>query len=157
MSGIPLTSQISSVANGILEIATSIPRRRSRAKLVQPKVGVRTAEERQTELRDFYDHFEEFVEVLCDAARLGPNEKFSRIYGQEREWFSTNYCGVRPFLISYLPGAPTEDPFDRLTQAESLEVFLNQDDGEMINRIEWSRYALSLYAEHLRQLVARQA
>ncbi len=156
MSGFPLTSKLGRVANGILEIAARAPRRRVESLRI-PKAGVRTPLERQAELRDFYDHFEEFVDVLCDAARLGATDNLCRKYEQERSWFGTNYCGVRPFLISYLPGAPSEDPFDRLIQFESLTAFLSEDDGGMIHRIEWSRYALSLYAEHLRQLVARNA
>ena len=151
----PFSSHLSRLGSGILNTAAGAPTRSLRPARTQTRVGFKSVADRQTELRDFYDHFEDFVEMLCDAARLGATEKLARIYHQERAWFAGNYCGVRPFLISYLPGAPSEDAFEKLIRSETLEFFLQEDDGKMIHRIELSRYALSLYAEHLRQLVAR--
>ena len=44
------------------------------------------------------------------------------------------------------------DAFEALVAAPDLQTFLANDDGLMISRLTRTREALTLYAEHLRQL-----
>jgi hypothetical protein len=126
-------------------------RERRRAALAGPTVA-----ERQAELVGFYERFERFVELLCDAAQYGPNPRLERSYLEDREWVMERYVSLRPFVSAYLP--PDEpDSFDRLLTAEDLNSFLAEDDGAVIFGITSAREALSRYAEHLRHLAARKS
>ncbi|RYG25837.1 hypothetical protein EON82_05645 [bacterium] len=114
-----------------------------------------TVAERQAELLSFYERFERFVEVLCDAAQYGPNARLEKAYLADRQWIVDHFESLRPFVAAYLsPDEP--DAFERLFKAEDLSRFLAEDDGEVIFRITSTREALSLYAEHLRQLATRK-
>jgi len=112
--------------------------------------------ERQADLVAFYDRFERYVEILCDAAQYGPTARLNAAFEADRGTVVASYAELRPYVGAFLnPEEP--DAFDRLFGAESLARFLEEDDGGMIFRITNTRDALSHYAEHLRQLVARTA
>jgi hypothetical protein len=115
-----------------------------------------TVAERRAELIDFYDHFENFVETLCDAAQYGNAPRLAEAYGRERAWLVARYQGLRPLLLGYLRHVEAEGPdaVTGLLAQETLGAFLQADDGLMISRITLGREALSLYGEHLRQLAA---
>lgn len=115
-----------------------------------------TVAERQAQLVAFYSRFERFVETLCDAAQCGPNVRLEAAYLEDRDWVAIQYATLRAYVDAYL--SPEEpDAFDRLLAAADLSNFLADDDGAVIFRITSTRDALSLYAEHLRQLAARKA
>ena len=111
---------------------------------------------RQAGLVEFYERFEKLVETICDAAQHGPNPHLEEAYRRERAWAAEAYPHLRQLLDAFLPpGEP--DAFDRLLVADDLSRFLAEDDGAVIFRINATRQALSLYAEHLRQLAFRNA
>ncbi|MFZ4506945.1 MAG: hypothetical protein ACOYON_04520 [Fimbriimonas sp.] len=116
-----------------------------------------TPQERQAELARFYERYEDLVDVLCDAAQYGPNPSLEGRYTALRAWVHRAYAEVQPFVACYLREAGTPDPFLALAQEDSLSDALLKDDGHLILRITQTREALTLYAEHLRQLSARAA
>jgi hypothetical protein len=125
-----------------------------------------SVQERQQELVRFYRHYEELVEVLCDAAQYGPTQKLETQYAALKHWMDLNYPPVRRYVVAYLQFSVedaqqsldmqgrTADAFEALVAAPDLETFLKNDDGAMISRINRTRDALNLYGEHLRQLAA---
>ena len=127
-----------------------------------------SVQERQGDLIQFYAHFENLVEALCDSAQYGPVEKLENRYATERTWMHANYPLVRKYVVAYLRFDSTDaeqssaldgsfgDAFEALFAAPSIDTFLRADDGNMISRITRTREALNLYGEHLRQLVARE-
>jgi len=120
--------------------------------------------ERQEELLAFYQHYEELVEVLCDAANYGPSPKLDSRYQEQRAWMQRNYSSVRRYVLAYLRLDSSDarlfghsaDAFEALFFAPDLKAFLNADDGNMIERIMRTREALTLYGGHLRQLLERE-
>ena len=126
-----------------------------------------TIRERQATLVEFYDRYEETVELLLDAAQFGPNAAMEAKYQRLKAYMTESYPVIRPFALAYLrlsvedeafgfsvAGRGT-DAFETLTVAESLESVLAHDDGEMISRITRTREALTLYGEHLRYLISK--
>ena len=111
-------------------------------------------EDRQADLVEFYDRFEKFVETICDAAQYGPNARLDAAYLSQKARVAEAYPRIKSFVDAFLP---PEDPdaFERLLSADDLSRFLAEDDGTVIFLITGTRQALSLYAEHLRQLTAR--
>jgi len=137
-------------------------RAQNASKTAGPSVQVR-----QSELIEFYNLYEEFVELLCDAAQYGPNPRLECNYGRLQTAISPRYTELRPFVGAFLEpdnrdafrfetGRP-QDAFEKLFEAPTLGDFLQYDDGEMIFRIMKTREALNLYGEHLRQLSSRVA
>lgn len=128
-----------------------------------------SVQDRQRQLIHFYEHYEELVETLCDAAQYGPTPKLERGYETQRAWVRENYAEIRPFVVSFLQvdaedaemgrqlTGKSTDAFEALVAADNLEQFLNADDGGMICRITRTREALTLYGEHLRKLAVRTA
>ncbi len=136
------------------------------AREVATATTVPTARERQDSLIEFYSHYEDLVEVLCDAANYAPTAALETRYMKQRDWMQANYDHVRPFALAYLRFDVNDasqtmelegsygDAFEALFAAPSLDAFLGADDGNMICRINRTREALNLCGEHLRQLVA---
>lgn len=128
-----------------------------------------TAEERQQKLITFYAQYESLVEVLCDSAHYGPDPKLEARYSSLRKWMQESYPEIRPYVIAFVRLNPVDakqnmdwhgvagDAFEALFAANSLEEFLRVDDGETILRIDRTRTALNLYADHLRHLVAEES
>ncbi len=126
-----------------------------------------TVEERRHELLKFYAHYEDLVEVICDAAQYGPTPRLEAHYADLRQWMRAGYVSVKPYIMAYLRVAVEDaaaclrmsdsggDAFEALCAAEDLSEFLREDDGNMIFRITRTREALNLYGEHLRQLEAK--
>jgi hypothetical protein len=142
--------RLGSVANRARIVAKDLADARERRRAAVPTVAVR-----QAELLSFYERFERYVEVLCDAAQYGPNARLETAYLTERAWIVEHFESLRPFVGAFLPH-DEPDAFERLLAAEDLSRFLSDDDGEVIFRITGTREALSLYSEHLRQLAARK-
>jgi hypothetical protein len=126
-----------------------------------------SVQERQQELIKFYEFYEEFVELLCDAAQYGPTPSLDSNYDRLRASIVEGYAPLRPFVAAFLPPEESDafrfesgrprDAFERLFAAHRLQEFLHHDDGEMIFRIMKTREALNRYGEHLRQLASRTA
>jgi hypothetical protein len=124
--------------------------------------------ERQDQLIAFYATYEELVETLCDAAQYGPTPALERSYGRCRAWMQAHYAPVRRYVVAYLQYSTEDaraglehqgegaDAFEALVAAPDVEGFLAHDDGMMISRLNRTREALNLYAEHLRQLSRTQ-
>jgi hypothetical protein len=142
----------------------AVAKERAKAKISGPSVP-----ERQRELIDFYEKYEELVDSLCDAARFGPNTELDRRYIEARLYIQAVYPSLQAFLISYLDFLPDDaeaglklcgrplDAFEALVAAFDLQEFFKVDDGNMISRITRTREALNCYGEHLRLLAARTA
>lgn len=119
---------------------------------------------RRQELIDFYQRFEQFVEVLCDAAHLGPSENLDRKFNDLQEYLRPHYQPLQGYLSAYVRPLPSDaencmqgsgrfgDVFDALFAFDALSNFLEADDGYMISRISRAREALMRYGEHLRKL-----
>lgn len=138
-----------SLANRARIAAKDIAQIRERHRGHKPTIA-----ERQTELLAFYERFEQLVETICNAAQYGPNSRLASEYATYRSELADTYNRLRSYLDAFLP--PDEsDAFDHLLGSHDLTRFLAEDDGTMIFRITSTREALSLYAEHLRQLAAR--
>jgi hypothetical protein len=126
-----------------------------------------SVQERQQDLIQFYSRYEDLVEVLCDAAQIGPSAKLEAAYAEHKKWMDAHYASIRRYVVAYLRftsedaqqslihGGRSADAFEALVAAPNLEEFLKNDDGQMISRITRTREALNLYGEHLRQLLVR--
>ncbi len=159
-------------ATGMYRWVTAIP---MRVRLASKELAVAeevvkgpSVRDRQSDLIQFYAHFESIVESLCDSAQYGDTEPLARRYAQERIWMQTNYPRVRKYVVAYLRFDSSDadhsstldgsygDAFEALFAAPSLDAFIRADDGNMISRIMRTREALNLYGEHLRQLSSRE-
>jgi hypothetical protein len=145
--GLALRSWRNRAQIALLDLRDALDRR------VAAKAGP-TVAERRSELIEFYDHFENFVEVLCDAAQYGEADRLVAAYASERTWLVERYATLRPILLGYLRKLEPEGPdaILGLLGQPNLGAFINADDGFMISRITLGREAISLYGEHLRQL-----
>lgn len=152
----------------------SIPRRVANIALDKKKtatdhsvrIGEVTVRERQEQLAEFYNRYEDLVELLCDSAQYGPNAHLEEKYQAIRSWMQRNYGSLSQVVIAYLDievadtrmpmdlyGRST-DAFEALYAAPTLQEQLRSDDGSMIGRIMRTREALNRYAEQLRRLAA---
>jgi hypothetical protein len=123
-----------------------------------------TVRERQQELIRFYMNYENLVETLCGVATCGPTPNLDTTYRSLRDWMLANYPGVRRYVIAYLKYSAEDaqqslehsghsaDAFEALFTAPTLDEFLKRDDGQMIDRINRTREALTMYGHHLRLL-----
>ena len=116
-----------------------------------------SVKERQEQLVAFYEGYEDFVEMLCDAAQYGPTPRLETGYQTRRAALAERYAEMKPLLSAFIrPDAgQTEDVFEALLSASTVSDFLQSDDGETIARITRARQALNFYAEHLRHLAER--
>jgi hypothetical protein len=133
--------------------------------VVVQKPQAPSLEERREQLVEFYERYESLVDVLCSAARYGPDTALETQYAQLRGWMMRGYQQIRPFAVAYLLYDDSDasqslalhgyggDAFEALFAATTLEEFLRVDDGLMMSRIERTRDALILYGDHLRQLM----
>lgn len=140
----------------------ALDRADARAKRQQPSAP--SLEERRDQLIEFYNRYEDLVDVLCGAARYGPDPSLESKYGELRTWMMRCYAGIRPYATAYLMFDEADasqslalhgyggDAFEALFAATTLDEFLRVDDGLMMSRIARTREALNLYGEHLRQL-----
>jgi TRAP-type mannitol/chloroaromatic compound transport system substrate-binding protein len=134
---------------------------------VKVQIPSTTIADRQQDLIRFYLSYEEMVETLCDAANYGLNTKLCDRYEVLRHSMAADYAKIRPYALAFLRMESEDaailypshgascDAFETLFRAESLQEFLQFDDGSMISRIMRTREALNLYGEHLRQLLAK--
>lgn len=120
-------------------------------------------EEQRVLLAEFYERYEQLVELICDAAFCENAEPFEAQYAALRPWLQRAYPHLRPYLIAHLncdpsdeavglqaQGKPT-DAFEALFCFETLGELLRADQGDLIGRIERTRSALYRYADYLRQ------
>jgi len=122
---------------------------------------------RQAHLLEFYEKYEEAVEILVDGAQFGPTSELEKKYADMKAYMAESYPTIRPYVLAYVRLSLEDeefgikaagkgcDPFEALTAAADLATFLQYDDGHMIARIMRTREALTLYGDHLRYLLAR--
>ncbi len=122
---------------------------------------------RQREVIDFNDLFENFVDILCDAAHYEVTEGLDMNYKQYRLQIQEAYKPLKPFLVSFLEFTSEDeeaglkltgrslDAFEVLVAPIDLKEFFLMDDGNMISRLTRTREALNLYGQHL-SLLAEQ-
>ncbi len=147
----------------IIAYAITRPNRSSfsRSKLIHAPIE-KTVREKQAELADFYENYEELVELICDAANYGANEKMSLRYDALRNYMQINYHPMRNSVAAYLELDPQDnvsaldlynkpsDAFEALFTAPTLSEQIRTDDGYLISRIMRTRKALNRYADYLR-------
>jgi hypothetical protein len=151
-----------------LELKIGAKDRRFAREVERVRSAQPTVRERQQELIRFYLNYETHVEVICDLGTCGPTPSLEASYRSSREWMIKNYPDVRRYVIAYLKysaedaqqsidlsGNPA-DAFEALFTAPTLREFLEHDDGEMIDRINRTREALTMYGHHLRLLASNQ-
>ncbi|HZH97882.1 MAG TPA: hypothetical protein VEX38_02840 [Fimbriimonadaceae bacterium] len=136
---------------------------RERARAAGP-----TLADRLDDLQRFYSRYESLVEILVESSQRGVTPKLEAEYERQRVWMQLNYSDIRRYVVAYLQYESGDaaqnyeleghsgDAFEALFAALTLEAFLRADDGNMISRIVRTRTALSLYGEHLRQLMERE-
>ncbi len=120
-------------------------------------------EEQRALLAEFYERYEQLVELICDAAFSNTAEPFEAQYATLRPWMRRAYPHLRPYLIAHLNCDPSDeavglllngkptDAFEALFCPETLEELIRADQGDLIGRIERTRSALYRYADYLRQ------
>jgi len=101
---------------------------------------------------NFIDHYEQFTDVLCAAAKSGCDPRRESEYAQLRRWFVANYYRLSARLRPALEGefSPQEiglrvadysgqtrplDALEALFLPSSLRATLGQDDGGLIPRV----------------------
>ena len=151
-----------------LKLRITAKDRRFARELEQMRSAQPSIRERQQELVRFYLNYENLVEVICDLGTCGPTPSLEASYRSSRDWMLKNYPGVRRYVIAYLKYSAEDaqqsidinggsaDAFEALFTAPTLREFLEHDDGEMINRINRTREALTMYGHHLRLLASNQ-
>ena len=155
-------------AGGVLNNIVFASRTRAKVKEVaQAKANLPSLPERQREVIDFNDLYENLVDILCDAAHYSPNEGLDMNYKQYRLQIQEAYKPLKPFLTAYLEISPDDDEaglkltgrsldaFEVLVAPIDLKEFFLMDDGNMISRLTRTREALNLYGQHL-SLLAEQ-
>jgi len=137
----------------------------SRLKVLLPSnslensVAAANVSRRLRELHCFQAEFEDFVELLCNAAQLGVSNDADTRYITHKHAVQKVYAPVRAFLISFMSSSTTDadsvceglcgDPFLALIAPRSVGDFLVLDDGAAISRIQRVRDAIERYERHL--------
>jgi hypothetical protein len=113
-------------------------------------------DEKRDDLLNFNEQYEVLVELLCDAAKYGPEDKLEQKYCSVRSWMLKNYASLRDDITPFVQVESASrsrsqfDSFEVLFISTSLDEFLRGDDGSMIQHINRTRNALGNYAEDLR-------
>jgi hypothetical protein len=120
-------------------------------------------EEQRALLAEFYERYEQLVELICDAAFSGTAEPFEAKYAELRPWLQRAYPHLRPYLIAHLNCDPSDesvgmqamgkpaDAFEALLCFDTLDALIRADQGDLIGRIERTRSALYRYGDYLRE------
>src|SRR5262249_42771430 len=99
------------------------------------------------DLDKFDLRFQDLVDLLCIAAKDGPNVDRCERYLDLQDWFGRNYGLYRGLLLPYLRLEPTEsDPFEAIFTHESLKGAIHAD--ELILQIQHTRHALDACISH---------
>ncbi|MEJ5251018.1 MAG: hypothetical protein HPY54_02695 [Chthonomonadetes bacterium] len=105
----------------------------------------------------FYDRYEELVDLLCWAARDTVHDGCDEKYQRVREWLNLHYAPVRramaPFtrqVLAERAGNPQEDPFALLFAPAHVMQVIEQDQGDLLERIILTREIVARYDAHLR-------
>jgi hypothetical protein len=174
MSVLTILTKASHRAGDALRWIQSVPTRVQNRSLILAKdledvkatTLVSTPRLRQQELAQFYDKYEQLVELLCDSAQYGPDFRMEQRYAELRGTLHRQYPDIRRFVSAFLeidledsrtPNNLYEkgmDAFEALWSSPTLQELLRSDDGNMISRITRTREALNRYAEQLRQIAA---
>ena len=61
-----------------------------------------TVSERQDDLSEFYERYEDLVDVLCGASNYGPDGRLESKYAELRTWMQRNYPAQRLYVVAFL-------------------------------------------------------
>jgi hypothetical protein len=110
----------------------------------------------------FYEQYEQLVDVLCWAARDTVHDGCDEQYQQVRRWMLQHYAPVRrtlaPFIRQVLTerdGNPREDPFEKLFAPEHVMQVIEQDEGDLLERILCTRDIIARCDAHLRAQIEK--
>lgn len=105
----------------------------------------------------FYDRYEQLVDVLCWAARDTVHDGCDERYQQVRSWLIEHYAPVRQALAPFIQqvnaehyGNRHEDPFEKLFAPKQVMQVIEQDEGDLLDRIIITREIVARYDAHLR-------
>ncbi len=119
-------------------------------------------EEQRLLLAEYYTHFEQLSELICDCAFAEQGTPWQAEYARLRKWFQRAYPQIRPYLTAHLNCDPSDaefglhtvgrptDAMEALFCAETLDEILHHDNGHLIGRLERARSALYRYGDYLR-------
>ncbi|MBS1717457.1 MAG: hypothetical protein JSS72_06975 [Armatimonadetes bacterium] len=120
---------------------------------------------RQEELLRFFRNFEDLVDVIQMSDELGEDERLGIAYKVCQKRFDANYGCIQPYVVAYLRYSSTDaamglryrglgtDAFEALVVSPTLWELLANDRDDLNWRIQRCREALTLYSEHLKQLL----
>ncbi len=121
-------------------------------------------EQRQL-LAEFYQKFEDLVELICDAGFDADATPYQVRYQEVRAWLMRAYPLLKPYMSAHLSYDPSDaefglsvagyatDAMEALFCAEQLHTLLEKDEGHLIGRIERARSGLYRYADYLRGII----
>lgn len=124
-------------------------------------------EEQRMLLAEYYTHFEQLSELICDSAFAEEGAPWQAEYQRLRKWFQRAYPQIRPYLTAHLNCDPSDtefglrtvgrptDAMEALFCAETLDEILRHDGGYLIGRLERARSALYRYGDYLRTYLER--
>ncbi len=119
-------------------------------------------EEQRALLAEYYAHFEQLAELICDSAFAEDGTPWQEEYTRLRKWLQRAYPQIRPYLTAHLNCDPSDtefglrtvgrptDAMEALFCAETLDEIIRLDGGNLIGRLERARSALYRYGDYLR-------
>lgn len=127
-------------------------------------LAIPIAEQRQL-LAEFYEKFEDLVELICDAGYAGDATDFQSRYESIRAWMLRAYPLLKPYISAHLVHDPSDAEFgletigrptdacEALFCAERLSTVLEKDGGHLISRLERAQSGVFRYSDYLRGMM----
>lgn len=127
-------------------------------------LAIPIAEQRQL-LAEFYEKFEDLVEMICDAGYAGDAEPYQARYEAVRTWLLRAYPQIKPYITAHLTHDPSDaefglntvgyatDAIEALFCAERLSTVLEKDGGYLISRLERAQSGVFRYSDYLRGIM----
>lgn len=106
---------------------------------------------------EFYERYEQLVDLLCWAARDTVHDGCDEQYQQVRTWLRQHYAPLRRAMAPVIRqalveagGNPQEDPFEPLFAPAHVMQVIEGDAGDLLGRIILTRDIVTRYDAHLR-------
>lgn len=117
---------------------------------------------RREQFLQFYEQYELLVDLLCWAARDTVHDGCDQRYQRVRQWMRANYPIIRHALLPFTRELLRErredlrgDLFEPLFAPPHVMQVIEQDSGDLLERIILTREVLSRYDAHLRMQIDR--
>lgn len=128
------------------------------SKLVSEETAIR-----KSELAIFSHQYEQLVELLLGAAQFGTDDLKENLYRNLKSYLGEAYPKIRPSILAFLKfsvtdaetclrmGAGFGDAFQALWAGETLAQVIEEDGGDLADRL----YRTSLAVEHYSKFLER--